>query len=373
MTNKVPFTDLGAGQRRQHAEILAATMRVLGSGWYIGGPEVVGFERAFAIAAGLPFAIGVANGTDAIALALRALGIGAGDLVIVSALSAYPTTVGVRQAGATPTFVDVDAHGLIDVAEVACALSSGVRAVVCVHLYGNCADTTALRRLTRERGVALVEDCAQAHGASRDGVAAGAAGDVAAWSFYPTKNLGALGDAGAVTCGDEATAQRLMRLRNYGQQNRYEHVELGFNSRLDPLQAAILSAKLPNLEAENSRRRVVGKHYDSELSSLDKLAPVPVPPHSVPNRHLYPVLLASREARSGFQAFLAERGIETLIHYPIAMPDQKASDPAWSNDRRFPRARQFCETVVSLPCHPDLTDEQVEEVIAAVHAWARQV
>lgn len=376
MTFKIPFTDLGASQRRLHKEISAAVARVLESGWYIGGPEVANFERAFAVATGAPFAVGVANGTDAIALALRALGIGRGDVVIVPALSAYPTTVGVRQAEATPAFVDVDGHGLIDVAAVESVLSSsgssGARAILCVHLYGNCADTGALGRLARQYGVALVEDCAQAHGASRDGTAAGLTGDVAAWSFYPTKNLGALGDAGAVTCSDEATAQRLARLRNYGQQNRYEHVETGFNSRLDPLQAAILSAKLPNLEAENTRRRAIARQYDQALASRENLMPVPVPPQSQPNRHLYPVLLPSKELRSSFQAFLADAGIETLIHYPIAMPDQKASAPAWAGGRAFPRARKFCETVLSLPCHPDLSDAQVESVATAALAWSKQ-
>jgi dTDP-4-amino-4,6-dideoxygalactose transaminase len=372
MTIKVPFTDLGAGQKRQQVAILGAITRVLDSGWYIGGPEVAGFERAFAAATGLPFAVGVANGTDAIALALRARGIGRGDVVIVPALSAYPTTVGVFQAGATPSFVDVDSHGLIDVAEAERAITPGVRAIVCVHLYGNCADTTALRGLAQRKGLVLVEDCAQAHGASRDGVAAGAAGEVAAWSFYPTKNLGALGDAGAVTCADQATAERLARLRNYGQQNRYEHLEPGFNSRLDPLQAAILAAKLPSLPAENQRRRDIAARYDRELSSIKGPTPVPVPPHAVPNRHLYPVLLDSADLRARFQKFLSERGIETLIHYPIAMPDQKASDPAWSNGRDFPQARRFSQTVVSLPCNPDLSDEQVEAVAAALHAWSRE-
>lgn len=372
MTFKIPFTDLGAGQRRLHKEISAAVARVLESGWYIGGPEVSAFERAFAAAAGVPFAVGVANGTDAIALALRALGIGRGDGVVVPALSAYPTTVGVRQAEATPAFVDVDAHGLIDVTQVEALLAAGARAILCVHLYGNCADTTTLRGLAQKYGAVLVEDCAQAHGASRDGVAAGCAGAMASWSFYPTKNLGALGDAGAVSCADEATAQKVARLRNYGQQNRYEHVETGFNSRLDPLQAAILAAKLPSLAAETARRRAIADRYDRALAAQAQVVPVPVPARSVPNRHLYPVVLPSKDLRSSFQAFLADAGIETLIHYPIPMPDQKASEPSWGGGRAFPRARKLCETVVSLPCHPDLSDEHVDAVATAVLAWSKQ-
>jgi dTDP-3-amino-3,4,6-trideoxy-alpha-D-glucose transaminase len=372
MPARVPFSDLAAAYRRQQSQIDAAILRVAASGWYVGGPEVEAFERAFARAAGLPFAVGVANGTDAIALALRAQGIGRDDQVVLPALSAYPTTVGVLQAGATPSFVDVDPHGLIDVEAVEGALGPRVRAVLCVHLYGNCADATALRRTCRDRGIALIEDCAQAHGAVRDGVAAGATGDAGAWSFYPTKNLGAHGDAGAVTCADEAMAARLARLRNYGQRTRYEHVERGFNSRLDPLQAAILSVKLANLESDNTRRRLIAQKYDAALAGTPHVVPVPVPPEAVPNRHLYPVVLGSTELRGSFQAFLAEHGVETLIHYPIAMPDQKASDPAWSQGRDFPRARKLCSCVVSLPCHPDLSDAQVAHVIEVTLDWAKQ-
>jgi len=372
MTMKIPFTDLAATYQRQKPEIDATIARVTQSGWYVGGPEVAGFERAFARATGLPFAVGVANGTDAIALALRALGVGRDDEVVIPALSAYPTTVGVLQAEATPSFVDVDSHGLMDPVAVAAALTPRVRAVVCVHLYGNCADAPALLRLCRDRGIVLVEDCAQAHGATRAGVAAGATGDAAAWSFYPTKNLGAHGDAGAVTCASEELAAKLSRLRNYGQRNRYEHVERGFNSRLDPLQAAILSVKLTNLQHDNARRRAIGLAYDGAFAGHPHLSPLPVPPQALPNRHLYPVLLGSAERRDAFQAFLAERGIETLIHYPIAMPDQQASAPAWSQGRDFPNARRLCACMVSLPSHPDLSDAQVAYVIEAVQDWSRR-
>jgi dTDP-4-amino-4,6-dideoxygalactose transaminase len=370
MPMTIPFTDLAAAYRRLKPEIDAAIARVTNSGWYIGGPEVEKFELAFARASGLPFAVSVANGTDAIALALRALGVGHGDEVVVPALSAYPTTVGVLQAEATPTFVDVDRHGLIDVAAVEAALHPQVRAVVCVHLYGNCADTATLLQLCRRQGLALIEDCAQAHGARRDDIPAGGHGDAAAWSFYPTKNLGAHGDAGAVTCANPEVASRLARLRNYGQRNRYEHVERGFNSRLDPLQAAILSVKLALLDDDNARRRFIGQRYDEALAANERVSPVPVPPNTLPNRHLYPVLLPSSQARRDFQAFLAERGVETLIHYPIPMPEQEASAAAWSDGRRFPRACEFCARVLSLPCHPDLTDRQVDDVIAATLAWA---
>ncbi len=370
---RVPFNGLERAYQRLRSEIDAAWTRVAASGWYVGGAEVETFEARFAAFVGVAHAVGVANGTDAIALALRALGVKQGDRVIVPALSAYPTTVGVVQAGATPLFVDVGEDALIAPDAVAQVLDAqpGVRAVVCVHLYGACADAPALRALVAGRGVALVEDAAQAHGATRFGKRAGTWGDAAAWSFYPTKNLGALGDSGAVTSADEGVAARLRRLRNYGQQNRYEHVEVGFNSRLDPLQAAILAVKLPALEAETRRRRDIGARYDRAFADLGSvLRRVPVRDDGVPNRHLYPVLAASSDERAKLQAALGARGVETLIHYPIAMPDQRASDPAWSAGRAFPVARSICDCVVSLPIHPDLTDDEVEQVVAAVRGWA---
>lgn len=367
---KVPFSDLAATYARRRAEIDAALARVSASGWYVGGPEVAAFERAFATTLKLPFAVGVANGTDAIALALRALGIGRGDKVLVPAVSAYPTTVGVLQAEAVPSFVDVDDHGLMDVNAAKSALGSDVRAILCVHLFGNCADLSRLAELAKSKNIPMVEDCAQAHGAARDGIVAGGAGQAASWSFYPTKNLGALGDAGAVTCADAALAERLSRLRNYGQRTRYEHVERGFNSRLDPLQAAVLAARLPYLESENQRRREIGQIYDKAFADVARLRPVPVPAGSVPNRHLYPILLPSPEQRSDLQACLAQNGVESLIHYPIAMPDQAASDRAWSEGREFPVARNFCQRVLSLPCHPELSDAQVQIVIEVARTWA---
>jgi dTDP-4-amino-4,6-dideoxygalactose transaminase len=368
----VPFSGLDRAYRRLRVEIDAAWTRVAASGWYVGGPEVEAFEARFAAFVGVPHAVGVGNGTDAIALALRALGIRSGDEVIVPALSAYPTTVGVVQAGAIPRYVDVGDDGLIDPALVARALAPEVRAIVCVHLYGNCADAAAIRDLAADRGIALLEDAAQAHGSGRAGQAAGSWGAATAWSFYPTKNLGALGDAGAVTCVDDALAARLRRLRNYGQQNRYEHVDVGFNSRLDPLHAAVLVAKLGALDSDNRRRRQIGDDYDRAFAALEVVRPLPRPPIGQSNRHLYPVLVDATR-RSAFQAELGRRGIETLVHYPIAMPDQRASDAAWSGDRSFPVARLLCDRVVSLPLYPDLTDWEIARVIEAVVGWARTV
>lgn len=373
----IPFNDPGRIYRRLRQPIDAAVASVLASGWYVGGPVVEKFEREFAAFAGLDQVVGVANGTDAIALALRALQVGSGDRVIVPAISAYPTTVGVYQAGATPLFVDVDQRGLIDVDAVAAVTEPGVKALICVHLFGNLAEVTRLRALCDQRGWVFIEDCAQAHGAARDGQPAGTFGQAAAWSFYPTKNLGAFGDAGAVSTQSGAKlGDSLRRLRNYGQQNRYQHVERGFNSRLDPLQAAILSVRLGHLATENERRQVIARRYDAALAGLPDLTVVTPPAGTVSSHHLYALLIDRQEGngngRDAFQAALKAAGVETLVHYPIPMPDQAASDPAWSAGRSFPVARSFARRVVSLPLYPDLQDAEVEAVAAAVVSWARR-
>lgn len=368
---QVRFSGLDLHYRRLQVEIDAAVSRLLASGFYVGGPEVDAFERAFAALAGSPFAVGVANGTDAITLALIASGIGPGDEVIVPALSAYPTAIGIMQAGAEPVFVDVQPKdGLLDIELAREAITSRTRAIVPVHLYGLACDLAALETLARTYGLALIEDCAQAHLAASRGRKAGTVGVAAAWSFYPTKNLGAMGDAGAITTADPELSARLKRLRNYGQSNRYEHIERGINSRLDPLQAAILSAKLGHLVQETQRRRDLATRYDEGLRGLSNVAPLSVPLESEPSRHLYPVRMRDASMREGFQRALAEQGIETLIHYPFAMPDQQATAKASRLRAHCPTARELARTVVSLPLYPDLAEEQVDHVIRTIRAWA---
>jgi dTDP-4-amino-4,6-dideoxygalactose transaminase len=362
---KVPFTPLAAHTAAHRDAIDTAISRVIESGWYIGGPEVESFERDYARYIHAADCVGVANGTDAVALALRALGVGPGDEVILPALSAYPTAAAVAQIGATPAFVDVSLDdGLTEASLVERAIGPRTRAIVPVHLYGAMCDLPALEALCRARSLALVEDCAQAHGASRGGVRAGSRNS-AAWSFYPTKNLGALGDAGAVTCNDDAIAARLRRLRNYGQRNRYEHVEPGVNSRLDPLQAAVLRAKLPSLKSENERRRAIAARYDESFVDSALISPLQIPRDCIPSRHLYPVRVRDPAKREAFMAALAKKGIETLIHYPIAMPDQGAT-PLEARRGEWPAARALCNSLVSLPIHPLHSDEQIAHVIDAV-------
>ena len=368
---RIPFNGLGKQYARLKGVIDPAVQRVLASGWYVGGPEVEAFEAAFAQSAGLAHVAGVANGTDAIALALRALGVLPGDEVIVPGLSAYPTVVGVQQVGALPVFADVGEDGLLTVAAARAAIGPHTRALLPVHLYGSVADLAALRDLAAEKDLLLVEDCAQAHGASRDGAPAGSVGAAAAFSFYPTKNLGAAGDAGAVACASPEVAERVKRLRNYGQRTRYLHEEAGVNSRLDPLQAAILSAKLPHLEEENGRRRAIAALYDAALTG-SAAEPLAVPQGCTPARHLYPVRLRDPSTRDAFMARLKEAGVETLIHYPHAMPDQPAADPAWRGGETCATARALAASVVSLPLYPDLTEEQsgwvAESVLRALRA-----
>lgn len=366
---KVPFGALGDHYRRHQQDLDAAVSRVLASGWYVGGPEVEAFEKAFAQFAQAPQCVGVANGTDAIALALRANGVGRGDEVIIPAVSAYPTTVAVLQAEAVPVFVDVRlADGLIDPSLVAEAITERTKALLPVHLFGAMCAMEELAALANQRGLTLIEDCAQAHGACLLEKPAGSFGAAAAWSFYPTKNLGAFGDAGAVTTASPEVADKLRRLRNYGQRNRYEHVERGVNSRLDPLQAAVLAVKLRWLAEELARRRGIAARYEAGLRDLESVAPLQLAHGSMPSRHLFPVLLREPARREAFQRALADRGVETLIHYPIPMPDQAATEQAFRRHDRYPNARALCKGVVSLPIHPELTDAQVDYTLDAVRA-----
>jgi len=335
--------------------------RVIARGWFILGPELAAFEDEFAAAAGAAHAIGVGTGTDAIALALRALGIGPGDEVITSPLSAAYSALAIMMAGATPVFADIDADRLtLDPANVEAAVTSRTAAILPVHLYGQPADMTAIEAIAHRHNLTIVEDACQAHLATANGRPVGTIGAAGAFSFYPTKNLGALGDAGAIITNDGALAERLKRLRNGGQTTRYHHLEFGVNTRLDEMQAAILRARLPLLSGWTSRRREIAGRYRNGLEG----APVMVPPQHDPGHvyHLFPVRSPQREAA---MAHLRDEGIETLIHYPVPIPRQPAmaalAAPA------CPIADRVCNEVFSLPLHPALGDSDVDRVVAAVH------
>lgn len=362
MSSRVPFMDLRPGP--DAAAIQTAIQRVIDRGWFILGPELAAFEDEFAAAMGSAHAVGVGTGTDAIALLLRGLGIGPGDEVITAPLSAAYSALAIMMVGARPVFADLDPRRLtVDPRAAEAAITPRTKAIMPVHLYGQPADMPAFEALAARHHLLLVEDACQAHGATCAGRPVGAFGAGAAFSFYPTKNLGALGDGGAIVTNDAALAARLKRLRNGGQTDRYRHVEFGVNSRLDEMQAAILRARLPLLAGWTATRRALAARYRMQLAG----AAITVPPLCDPGHvhHLFPVLSPDRER---VRAALAERGIETLIHYPIPLPQQEAL--AGTSPADCPIATRAANEVFSLPLHPQLTLAEVDIVSTAVVALA---
>ena len=361
--NAVTVPCSAPGLHEEAAEVRAAIDRVLASGWFILGPEVERFEAAFAAASGTNHAVAVANGTDALALILRALNIGAGDEVITTPLSAAFSALAIRMVGAEPVFADIDRERYtIDPAAIERAITPRTRAILPVHLYGQAADLTAIEALASRHRLPIVEDCCQAHLATAEGRPVGTVGVAGAFSFYPTKNLGALGDGGAVVTNDKALAERIARLRNGGQRRKYEHVEAGVNSRLDEIQAAILSVRLGRLPAWTARRRAIAAAYRRALSH-----PAVTVPRQFDEGHVYHLFVIRCAQRDRLQQHLRERGIETLVHYPIALPDQ----PALQAAADCPAARAACADVLSLPMHPALTDDDVSAVCAAINAFQK--
>ncbi|WP_029898835.1 DegT/DnrJ/EryC1/StrS family aminotransferase [Desulfohalovibrio reitneri] len=360
----VPFNDLAAQLAPQRAEINAALARVLDSGWFLGGRETEAFEREFADWSGLAGTVACASGTDALTLALEAVGVSPGEEVILPALTAPPCYHAVLAVGAIPAFCEVDPETLtITPKTVEAATSDRTRAVLAVHLYGSMADMRGLDALCREQGLYLIEDCAQAHGASRDGLRAGETGDAACFSFYPTKNLGALGDAGAICSQSADRLETLRLLRQYGEHPRYVSTRPGYNSRIDETQAAALRTRLPRLAADNAERRRLAGLYAEGLAGTPLTLPKVDEGHVA---HLYAVRVPKREP---LQRHLAEREIGTGVHYPVPGHRQ----PMFTLNRAPCEGAldlSFTETVVdellSLPLYPGLADERVEEVCAAV-------
>jgi len=359
---RIPFNALTPGEDR--AALDAAIARVIDSGWFILGPEVERFEAEFAAACQGAHAVGVGTGTDAITLILRGLDIGAGDEVITAPLSAAYSALAVMMAGARPVFADIDPERLtLDPAATEAAITPRTKAIMPVHLYGQAADLTAFAAIAARHRLALVEDCAQAHLATSEGRPIGTIGVAAAFSFYPTKNLGALGDAGAVLTGDAALAARIKRLRNGGQTTRYHHLEAGANSRLDEIQAAILRARLPFLSGWTARRRALAATYRARLAPRGVTVPREFDCGHV--YHLFPVLTPHRDA---VQRHLAGSGIETFIHYPVPIPQQPALAAAAPRD--CPVANRACAEVLSLPMYPGLSDADAAAVVAALNAFS---
>ena len=366
---EVPFIDLKRAYEELEAEIATSVDRVVRSGWYIGGPDVAAFEEAFAEYCGANHCVGAGNGLDALYLALAAMGVGPGDEVILASNSFIATLLAVSRVGATPVLVEPDPMTFnLDPARVGAAITSRTRVLLPTHLYGQPADLDPILDLAREHGLKVLEDAAQAHGGRYKGKRIGAHGDAVAWSFYPTKNLGALGDGGALTTNDAELAQRARQLGNYGSSDRYIHELRGVNSRLDPLQAAILTAKLPYLDQWNQRRRAVADRYSDALTDCGLVQTPYVSNWAEPVWHLYVVQSDNRDA---LQGRLADAGVQTLIHYPIPPHRQQAYADLGLGAGSFPIAEKLAQSVLSLPMGPQLSDQHVQRVLDGVRFAAK--
>jgi len=364
---EVPYLDLARGAQAVGAEIELAIRRVVRSGRLIGGEEVAAFEARFADYCGADHAVGVGNGLDALALTLRAWGIGPGDEVIVPAHTFIATALAVDEVGAAPVLTDVEPDtGLMDMSKLAGAITERTRAVIPVHLYGHPVDMDALGAAIGGRDIKVLEDACQAHGARYKGRPCGGLGQAAAFSFYPTKNLGALGDGGAVTTADPALAERVRLLGSYGAREKYRHEIAGRNSRLDPVQAAALGVKLERLDAWNARRAALALRYFMGLSDLRSLFLPPVRGWARPVWHVYPIRVP--DARNALQAFLATRGIGTNIHYPTPVHLQPCYAGRWRQGD-FPAAEALAASVLSLPLDATHTEREIDYVVARIREF----
>lgn len=359
----VPFLDLGAAYRELQSEIEAAVLASLRSGWYIGGHDVEVFEQEFAQYTEAQHCIGVANGLDALHLALLAMDVGPGDEVIVPSNTYIATWLAVSQCGATPVPVEpVESTYNIDASRIEAVITKRTKVIIPVHLYGQPADLDPVLAIARKHGLRVLEDAAQAHGARYKGKRIGGHGDAVAWSFYPGKNLGALGDAGAVTTNNPDIAERIGVLRNYGSRVKYVNEVQGYNSRLDPVQAVALRVKLKYLDEWNARRAEKAARYTTELSGRDVILPN-IPDWAEPAWHLYVVQSAKRDT---LQKALAEAGIGTMIHYPIPPHLQQAYAAAGFSSGQFPIAERMANQLLSLPIGPHLNNDQQRSVLQAI-------
>jgi len=370
---RVRMLDTAAQFESIREELQGAVERVLASGQWIGGPEVQGFEEEIAMAAGCRHAVALASGTDALLLSLKALGLGPGDDVVVPTFTFFATAGAVANCGARPVFADVEPGSMnLDSASFARVATPRTKAVVPVDLFGRCADYDAIAAVARPRDIAILEDAAQAIGATLAGHPAGSLGDVAAFSFYPTKNLGACGDAGAATTNDESLAQAIRRLAAHGSDGGYVHVTIGTNSRLDALQAAILRVKRGHLHRWQSARDRNAAHYIGRLAGCPAIA-LPAPPPAG-SRHVYHqfVIRVLRGSRDALKTFLAEQGIDTGIYYPIPLHLQECFAPLGGRPGDLPVAERAAREVLALPVHPDLTEGDLDRVISAVLGWGNR-
>lgn len=357
-----------ASYRKYQTEIDGAIARVLHSGRYVMGPEVAAFEQEFSAYIGVSHGVGVGSGTDALWLALRACGIGAGDEVITVAHTAVATVAAIEVTGATPVLVDIEPdHYTINPDLIAEAVTPRSRAIVPVHIYGHPAAMPAIMAIAQQHGLRVIEDCAQAHGAIVNGKKVGSWGDLGSFSFYPTKNVGALGDGGMVVTNDADLAANLRQLREYGWKTRYVSEKIGWNSRLDEIQAAILRVKLRHLDEDNQRRSAVAAHYSQQLRSAGFRLPA-VMPGATSVWHLYVVRLAARNA---CQAFLQERGVGALVHYPVPIHLQPAYAGRLPGRERLPHTEAAAEQILSLPLYPEIVPRDVAIVSDSLNVFAQ--
>ena len=365
MPRRIPLNDLLRHNLLLHDELANSARRVIERGWYILGSEGAEFESAFASYCGVPHAVGMANGTDAIELALRAVGIGEGHRVATVANAGFYASTSVRAIGAQPVYVDVvpETYSMCIESLKRELARNSVHAVIATHLYGRLADIETITAICRPLGIPVIEDCAQAHGATRNGRAAGSFGIAGCFSFYPTKNLGALGDGGAVTTSDVAIAERLRELRQYGWDKKYQVSRAGGrNSRLDELQAAFLLAKLPHLDQWNEARREIARRYSEEITNPRVKFPRDFGADNV--AHLFVVRC---EDRDGFRQHLEAHGIASDIHYPI--PDHQQPAYADPNAAGLQETELLTTEIVTIPCFGEMEEEEVSRVIAAVNGW----
>lgn len=364
---RIPYLDIKAGNALVQKELNQAFERIIDSGWFILGKAVEAFEADFAAYVGVKHCVGVGNGLEALHLILRAYGIGPGDEVIVPSNTYIATWLAVTYAGARPVPVEPDPRTYnLDPYRIDSAITSNTRAILPAHLYGQTADMDPIMAIAEKYNLVVIEDAAQAHGARYRDRMCGSLGHAAGFSFYPGKNLGALGDAGAVTTDDDALAERLRALRNYGSKKKYENDLLGFNTRLDELQAAFLSVKLPHLDGWNERRREIAAFYTHAFSQIPELIVPEVPEGSQPVWHIY-ALRCNR--RDELQTYLSGAGIGTLIHYPIPPHLSGAYAELGYRKGQFPIAEAIAETELSLPISPTMTLDDAEVVANAVKAF----
>ncbi|MDE2041028.1 MAG: DegT/DnrJ/EryC1/StrS family aminotransferase [Patescibacteria group bacterium] len=358
---KISFNNFSKLYGTEKIAIDRAIKKVLSSGRYILGDEVADFEKDFAAYIGVSQCVGVANGLEALQIALMAAGIGPGDEVITTAHSAAATALSIRAVGAKPVFIDIDDYYHLDAAKIESAITSKTRAIIPVHLYGQACDMNTIMDVAKKHNLVVIEDCAQAHGALWNGRKVGSFGTAGCFSFYPTKNLGAVGDAGAIVTHDSAFAEKCRMMRNYGQRNRYEHDVYGINSRLDEIQAAVLRVLLKKLDRNNKRRLTIAMQY---LKGLKDIGDIQLPRLRMQADHVFHLFVIETGRRDDLMAHLKEAGIDSLIHYPI--PIHKQRSLAEFNSLSLPVLELKVTRILSLPVHPYLTTTEVKKVIAAI-------